>query len=185
MLEVVPEQTLQDGGSATGGTVRLASGTSVDYDWLVVSLGAAADPRGVPGVKECARPFVTLEDAEYVAHKLSELESRAAVGGPEGTVVIVGAGYAGVELAAVVAERVKGKVRVMLLTPSSEILDGAPPGQREAAVQVSMLWVPLSLLLSYLVTYTNGCSLLSSARQGLSSSCYLCSLVLKLPVLVD
>jgi NADH:ubiquinone reductase (non-electrogenic) len=133
--EVSPESTLQDGGSASGGTVRLASGAQVEYDWLVVSLGAAADPRGVPGVREYARPFITVEDAEFVAQRLAEFEARAALGQPAATVVVVGAGYAGVELSAVVAERVRGKARVLLVTPSAEILDTAPAGQREAATQ--------------------------------------------------
>lgn len=136
MLDVEPEQLLRDGGSATGGTVRLASGQSIEYDWLVVSLGAAADPRGVPGVRECAHPFVSLEDAEFLAQKLAVFEARAAVGQPQATIVIVGAGYAGVELSAVVGERVKGKARVMLLTPGPDILELAPAGQREAAHQV-------------------------------------------------
>jgi NADH dehydrogenase FAD-containing subunit len=136
VLEVQPEQLLNDGGSATGGSVRLASGGSIEYDWLVVSLGAAADPRGVPGVREHARPFVSLEDAEYVAQQMAVYEARAAMGQPPATVAVVGAGYAGVELAAVVGERLKGKARVVLLTPGADILEAAPAGQREAAVQV-------------------------------------------------
>jgi NADH dehydrogenase FAD-containing subunit len=47
--------------------------------------------------------------------------------------MIVGAGYAGVELATVVAERMKGKARVQLVTPNSDVLDGCPEGQRIAA----------------------------------------------------
>lgn len=153
--EVAPEEMLQDGGSASGGTVRLASGAEVEYDWLVVSLGAAADPRGVPGVREYARPFVTVEDAEFVAQRLADFEARAALGQPAATVVIVGAGYAGVELAAVVGERVKGKARVMVVTPSSDILDAAPAGQREAAAQVSHTsttgpWITHDCVLWYL-----------------------------------
>jgi NADH dehydrogenase FAD-containing subunit len=136
VLEVQPEQLLNDGGSATGGSIRLASGSTIHYDWLVVSLGAAADPRGVPGVRENARPFVSLEDAEFVAQQLAAYEARAALGQAPATVAIVGAGYAGVELAAVVGERLKGKARVVLLTPGAEILEAAPAGQREAAVQV-------------------------------------------------
>jgi hypothetical protein len=142
VLEVQPELLLKDGGSATGGSVHLASGGSIEYDWLVVSLGAAADPRGVPGVRENARPFVSLEDAEYVAQQLSAYEARVAVGGSPATVAVVGAGYAGVELAAVVGERLRGKARVVLLTPGADILEAAPAGQREAAVQVRVgLWV--------------------------------------------
>lgn len=98
MLDVQPEQLLQDGGSAQGGNVALASGQLLPYDWLVVSLGAAADPRGVPGVREYATPFITLEDAEFVAGRLAAFEARAAVGQPQATVVVVGAGYAGADV---------------------------------------------------------------------------------------
>eukprot|EP00882_Tetradesmus_deserticola_P021250 GHRQ01023004.1.p1 GENE.GHRQ01023004.1~~GHRQ01023004.1.p1 ORF type:complete len:254 (+),score=97.92 GHRQ01023004.1:38-763(+) len=136
VLEVQPEQLLKTGGSSTGGSVRLASGGTIEYDWLVLSLGAAADPRGVPGVREHAHPFVSLEDAEYVAQQLAAYEARAALGQPPATVAVVGAGYAGVEIAAVVGERLKGKARVVLLTPGMQILEAAPPGQREAAEQV-------------------------------------------------
>lgn len=139
VLGVQPEQTLNDGGSATGGTVQLASGATLPYDWLVVALGASADPRGVPGIKENARPFNSLADAEFVAGRLAAFEARAALGGQQGqaTIVVVGAGYAGVELSAVVGERMKGKAAVVLVTPGASILESAPAGQRQAAEEVS------------------------------------------------
>lgn len=56
----------QDGGSTGGGTVVLADGGSVPYDWLVVSLGAETSTFGVPGVKENALPFATFQDAQRV-----------------------------------------------------------------------------------------------------------------------
>jgi NADH:ubiquinone reductase (non-electrogenic) len=140
VLHVDPEQTLADGGSPTGGVVQLASGAALPYDWLVVALGASADPRGVPGIKQHARPFVSLSDAEYVAGRLAAFEARAAVAGgaqqQQATIAVVGAGYAGVELAAVVAERVRGSASVVLLTPSQDILAAAPAGQRQAAEEV-------------------------------------------------
>lgn len=138
VLDVQPEQALTDGGSATGGTVQLASGATLPYDWLVVSLGASADPRGVPGIKENARPFNSLADAEFVAGRLAAFEARAALGQQEqATIVVVGAGYAGVELSAVVGERMKGKASVVLVTPGASILESAPVGQRQAAEEVS------------------------------------------------
>jgi hypothetical protein len=54
--EVQPE------GSA-GGSVLLSTGEVVEYDWLVVALGAEVDARGVPGVREHAVPFSSYEDA--------------------------------------------------------------------------------------------------------------------------
>ncbi len=65
--------------------------------------------------------------------------------------VVVGGGYAGVELASVLAERLRGRAgygaglgavaggggcRVTLVTPGSDVLEGSPAGQREAARRV-------------------------------------------------
>lgn len=141
VTDVQPEQTLNDGGSALGGVVQLASGTTLPYDWLVVALGASADPRGVPGIKENARPFNTLSDAEFIAGRLAAFEARAALSQQQqqqqqATIMVVGAGYAGCELAAVVGERMKGKASVVVVTPGPSILESAPAGQRQAAEEV-------------------------------------------------
>ncbi|KAI3435718.1 hypothetical protein D9Q98_001776 [Chlorella vulgaris] len=129
---VQPEHATQDGGSTGGGVVTLSDGASVPYDWLVVSLGAETSTFGLPGVKECALPFSTYEDAQRVAARLQLLEEL--VGYPE--VVVVGGGYAGVELAAVVAERLRGRARIKLVTSTADILPGSPQGNREAAHRV-------------------------------------------------
>ena len=34
------DEVLKDGGSASGGKVMLTDGSSLEYDWLVVALGA-------------------------------------------------------------------------------------------------------------------------------------------------
>jgi hypothetical protein len=114
--------------------VRLEGGGAVEYDWLVVALGAESDPRGVPGVRELATPFVTLDDARRVDARLGELEAAAAGGGAAPLVVVVGAGYAGVELATVLGERARSRgVAVRVVTPTDDILPGSPEGQRDAA----------------------------------------------------
>ncbi|EFJ41470.1 hypothetical protein VOLCADRAFT_107672 [Volvox carteri f. nagariensis] len=117
------------------GYVALSDGTSLPYDYLLVALGSQPDSRGVPGVREWAVPFNTYEDAVRVKGTLDLLSDS----GAGGSVVIVGGGYAGVELAAVVGERLRGRrggggaVSVQLLTPGSDILEGSPEGQRAAA----------------------------------------------------
>jgi NADH:ubiquinone reductase (non-electrogenic) len=126
------------------GRVVLDSGEAVEYDFLVVALGAEADDRGVPGVRERAVPFVTLEDALRVRATLERRVLTSTQG--QSTIVVVGAGYAGVELATVLAERVRAEAgrsssrlalvpapRVQLVTPGADILEGSPAGQREAA----------------------------------------------------
>ncbi|GLC41561.1 hypothetical protein PLESTB_000701900 [Pleodorina starrii] len=123
------------------GHVSLSDGTSLPYDYLLVALGSQPDSRGVPGVREWAVPFNSFEDAERVRGTLDLLADS----GAGGSVVIVGGGYAGVELAAVVGERLLagrrggggggGSLSVRLVTPGSDVLEGCPEGQRAAANQ--------------------------------------------------
>jgi hypothetical protein len=91
--EVQPKQGGEAGGAA--GSVLLAGGQVVEYDWLVVALGAEADARGVPGVREHAVAFQSYSDAMRV-----------------GGVRAVGAGVAaGSELARPAAGRAHGRRR--------------------------------------------------------------------------
>lgn len=126
---VHPEEATADGGSQGGGTVILTSGQSLPYDWLVLALGAETATFGIPGVKEYAVAFSTYEDAVRVNARLEALASSAAM--PE--VVIVGGGYAGVELAAAVSDRLRGRGLIQLVTATEDILQGSPEGQRRAA----------------------------------------------------
>ncbi|KXZ54885.1 hypothetical protein GPECTOR_4g957 [Gonium pectorale] len=125
-----------DDGAA--GHVALADGSRLPYDYLLLALGSAPDDRGVPGVRQWAVPFASIEDAQRVKGTLDLLADS----GTPGSVVVVGGGYAGVELAAVLAERLRraggapGGVVLRLLTPGSDILEGSPAGQREAARKV-------------------------------------------------
>lgn len=63
---VEPNDLTKDGGSSRGGTVLLDNGSTVEYDWLVLALGAETNTRNVPGVKDFAIPFNSFEDAEKV-----------------------------------------------------------------------------------------------------------------------
>lgn len=47
----------------TAGTVHLESGLLIEYDWLVLAIGAEAKLDIVPGAADYALPFYTLEDA--------------------------------------------------------------------------------------------------------------------------
>jgi demethylphylloquinone reductase len=116
------------GAPGVGGTVVLSDGASIPYDWLVLSLGSETATFGIPGAADLAIPFNTYADAVRLNKRLTELER---VEYPE--VVVVGAGYAGVELAAVVAERLKGRGLVRILTSGQDVLEGCPEGQRDAS----------------------------------------------------
>ena len=60
---VRPDTVGPDSSSQGGGTVLLASGEALPYDWLVLALGAETSTFGVPGVKEHAVPFSSYDDA--------------------------------------------------------------------------------------------------------------------------
>jgi NADH dehydrogenase FAD-containing subunit len=58
------------------------------------------DPRGVPGVKELAVPFNSLDDALHARDALAAIEAKLSAAEPSypplsSTVMVVGAGYAG------------------------------------------------------------------------------------------
>lgn len=119
-----------------GGTVLLESGLIVEYDWLVLSLGAEPKLDVVPGAAEFALPFSTLEDACRVDRKLSELERRNFGKDSLIRVAVVGCGYSGVELAATVSERLEEKGIVQAINVETTICPTGIPGNREAALKV-------------------------------------------------
>jgi hypothetical protein len=67
-----------------------------------------------------------------VLERLEALERRSEH--PE--VVVAGGGYAGIELAATVADRLHGRGRIKVVTADPDILEGAPEGQKEVARDV-------------------------------------------------
>ncbi|KAG2605522.1 hypothetical protein PVAP13_4NG089600 [Panicum virgatum] len=127
----------EPGESCTGGVVHLESGTVIEYDWLVLALGAEAKIDVVPGSAEYALPFTTLEDALRVESKLKMLErKRFGKSSPSIEVAIVGLGYSGVELAATISERLKNTGTVKAINVQTTICPTAPQGNRDAAVKV-------------------------------------------------
>ncbi|XP_020595969.1 alternative NAD(P)H-ubiquinone oxidoreductase C1, chloroplastic/mitochondrial [Phalaenopsis equestris] len=125
------------GRSCSGGSVLLESGLLVEYDWLVLALGAAAKLDVVPGSAELAYPFVTLEDAIKIDDKLRMLErDHFSNDSSPISVAIVGCGYSGVELAATISERLKSFGIVHAINVETSICPSAPSGNREAALKV-------------------------------------------------
>ncbi|KAG8645578.1 alternative NAD(P)H-ubiquinone oxidoreductase C1, chloroplastic/mitochondrial isoform X1 [Manihot esculenta] len=122
--------------SGCGGIVLLASGLLIEYDWLVLALGAEAKLDAVPGAAEFAFPFSTLEDARKVDDKLRLLERRNFGKDSLIRVAVVGCGYSGVELAATISERLKDGGVVQAINVETTICPTAPPGNREAALKV-------------------------------------------------
>ncbi|XP_009791312.1 alternative NAD(P)H-ubiquinone oxidoreductase C1, chloroplastic/mitochondrial-like [Nicotiana tabacum] len=134
----------------TAGTVHLESGLLIEYDWLVLAIGAEAKLDIVPGAADYALPFYTLDDALRVDKKLKELERKNFGKDSAVRVAVVGCGYGGVELAATISERLKEKGIVQAINVEKTVLPNAPAGNREAALKV-LLSRKVQLLLGYFV----------------------------------
>jgi NADH:ubiquinone reductase (H+-translocating) len=91
-------------------TVHLADGATLAYDYLVLATGVTTNYFGVPGAADHAMPLYTREQAlrlrDSMFNKLERLAQATAAGerGDDPTVVIVGAGATGVEMAGSLAE---------------------------------------------------------------------------------
>ncbi|KAI3462412.1 hypothetical protein Pfo_019075 [Paulownia fortunei] len=136
--------------SQSAGIVHLESGLLIEYDWLVLALGAEPKLDVVPGAMEYALPFSTLEDARRVNEKLRALERKYFGQDSPIRVAIVGCGYSGVELAATISERLQARGVVQAINVEKTILPNAPPGNRESALKV-LSSRNVQLLLGYFV----------------------------------
>ena len=127
-----------------GGVVVLADESELEYDYLVIGVGATPNGGAVPGAAERAVPLASLEDARTLAGALRDMETKRANENENDDtnpyiprVAVVGGGYSGCELAGVVAERLKkngARAEVDLFASSaSGVLPSAPRGQRASA----------------------------------------------------
>src|ERR1041385_1142659 len=123
-------------------SVRLAGGKSMSYDILVFSPGAVTNFAGVPGAAQFSLPFRTLDDANHLRRRMTEVldrippdaapqDTRAAL-----TFVVVGGGASGVELSTKMADllrdavkrrALRGEPRVVIV----EMADRLVPGMGE------------------------------------------------------
>ncbi|MEH1840448.1 MAG: NAD(P)/FAD-dependent oxidoreductase [Nostoc sp.] len=120
--------------------VKLASGNSYNYSNLVLALGSVTAYHHLEGAQEYALPFWTQEDAIAIDRHLHDCLQRAVqTEDPEQrrqllTIVVVGGGASGVEMAATLADLLphwysalggnSSEIRVVLLNHGKEILNG-------------------------------------------------------------
>lgn len=132
-------------------TVHLAGGTEpLAYDYLVLGLGVVNDYFGHPGWRHHARGMKSLEDAAAIRRDLLlALEAAESATDPEAvrrllTMVVIGGGPTGVELAGAIADLVRharrdftrielGVTRVVLVEKGSRLLAHLPPGLSASA----------------------------------------------------
>ncbi len=123
--------------------VFLEDDTTVDYDKLVLATGGKTPVDVVPGAKEYALPFRSLNHAYRLQEELRLLEEA----NPDKIrVAVVGGGYSGVELACKLADRLGEKGRIRIIDRGEEILKDSSDFNRETAIKAlekSHIWQDL------------------------------------------
>jgi len=99
--------------------VKLESGKSLTYDYLVLAVGKDTYLGTIPGAAEHAYPFRTLADAQHLREQLRFLEAseRSQI-----RIAIVGGGPSGVELAGKLADRLQERGQIRLIDRGDDIL---------------------------------------------------------------
>jgi NADH dehydrogenase len=135
-----------------GKTMTLADDTRLSYDYLVIGTGVTTNYFGTPGAEEHALALYTREQAlrlrDELFNKLERLAQATADGkrADDPTVVIVGAGATGVEMAGSLAEMSKALptafpelkdrgARVILVEMGPHVLAPYHPSLREYAAK--------------------------------------------------
>jgi NADH:ubiquinone reductase (H+-translocating) len=134
-----------------GHLVHVDAGAPLPYDYLVIAAGSETRWFGIPGVEEHALPMKTLEDATALrGHVLAEFERAAAdpqeVDEGALTIVIVGGGPTGVELAGAFVELFEvlardfhnldvGRARVVLIEATDHLLNGFTEKSQRSALE--------------------------------------------------
>ncbi|WP_147804285.1 NAD(P)/FAD-dependent oxidoreductase [Alkalicoccus halolimnae] len=120
----------------------------LDYDYLVVGLGAIPETFGIPGVKEHAFAIRSVNSVrlikEHIEYQFASYNKQAADQDGKLTFVIAGAGFTGIEFAGEMTERIpelceyydipREKVRIL----SIEAAPTALPGFDEELVEYAM-----------------------------------------------
>lgn len=112
-------------------SVKLTTGDTIDYDYLIYAVGSGSDDRGVIGAAEFAYPIASYEEAARLRPTLDAAPATAAV-------TVVGAGSLGIEAAAELAEL----GRTVTLVCGGELGPYLHPrGRRSVAKQLAKLGV--------------------------------------------
>jgi demethylphylloquinone reductase len=126
-----------------GKQVTLQDDRKIDYDKLVLSTGGRTPVDLVPGAKEYALPFRSLNDAYRLQEKLRLLEESDR---DKIRVAVVGGGYSGVESACKLADRLGAKGRIRIIDRGTQILKDSSEFNRETAIKAldkNQIWQDL------------------------------------------
>jgi NADH dehydrogenase len=124
--------------------VKLESGDSIPYEYLVFALGSETIYYGIQGAEKCCYALKTLEDAFRIRRRLEDIFSRAKKGEAI-RIVIVGGGATGVETIAEVATYTRHlardyaldykNVQILMFEARDTILASSAKPQRDAVLR--------------------------------------------------
>lgn len=131
--------------------VQIDGESDLSYDYLILATGSSTADFGIPGVAEHAFPLKTLPDAVRLRNHILRMFERADARRQEPedpgeiTVVLVGGGPTGVELAGALAELVAhnlasdfryldlSRARIVLIEMTDHLLPGFAPASQQRA----------------------------------------------------
>jgi NADH dehydrogenase len=133
--------------------VLTEEGQRIDYDYLILAAGAATATFGIPGVEQHGFPLKTMPEALRLrAHLLGQFEGAvndpATIDQGALTVVVVGGGPTGVEMAGALLELFKhvlahdfpdldiSRAKVVLLEATDHLLAPFHPSSRQHALDI-------------------------------------------------
>lgn len=134
--------------------VYLQDGPELPYDKLVLALGGETPLDKVPGAMDYAIPFRSIDDVYRLEERLRSLEAsdRDRI-----RVAIVGGGYAGVELACKLADRLGERGRIRIVELADQILRTSTEFNRKTADQALQdrgVWLDLDTSIESLTAET-------------------------------
>lgn len=137
--------------------VELASGATLDYDYLVYAVGSTgAVPAGVPGAREFGYPLSELEQAHQLRARLADTPSSAPI-------VVVGGGLTGIEAAAEFAEAGRTVTLVTdVLGPTLSPAGRGSVAKRLRKLGVAVIETPVSAVTADAVVLADGRTLPSA-----------------------
>ncbi|MBI2021879.1 NAD(P)/FAD-dependent oxidoreductase [Candidatus Daviesbacteria bacterium] len=103
---------------------------SFEYDFLIIATGSETNYFNIEGAREYSHPFKNTADALNIHNDLEELSSSKT---DLLQVVIVGAGFTGVELAGELRRFLPRSCQIRLIEGSKQVLTGMPTWAQELA----------------------------------------------------
>jgi len=108
----------------------------ISYDRLVIALGSEDTRDMVPGAREHALGFRSVEDAIRIRERVRLLESSSQ---PTIRIVIVGGGYSGVELACNLSDRLGPRAQIQIVDRGRELMAASTAYNRSQATRALRL----------------------------------------------